>query len=259
MGIGFSSSSTTNIQQQKQQILQDVSTQCTGSWSEDIDNLRIDVSNSYLPNGISVKQTHAVDGQCVLDNGAQALAKLIQSSTATTQAQNASKLLGINFDDARSMTLQQLETSIQQSVKSQCNFQVSETMTNVTIGVTNSTVGDIFVNQDDSNSKTTCAISALLNANATAGQDASSSTTSGGTSLKSLLIIAGVVVVVLIIAGVAFAMFRRSQKSKTAQKGKGKGKKGKEGKEGEEDSSDVAPALTKDNLTMLSRLLGAMK
>jgi hypothetical protein len=172
------STSSTSEQIANTNITQQYSGSCQISCNNKINQLDITAISSNLGD-INVTQSCAVNGQCMMNSTANALADVV------LKAQNAaSSALPWIPTDVSNMSIQQINENIQQYVSQKCNISSSNSMSNVSIYAVNSNIANGINIEQNATAGGTCALSNLMSATAQATAMADNCAASGKSAKK---------------------------------------------------------------------------
>lgn len=178
MGAGSSKSRSESIVRVNETISQQFAGVCDFQCQNSLQNVNIDIINTRLSGGIDISQVCSVDGTCSIDSSMEGTTNIIAKGSASTNAKNASSILGIDFDDAESISKIDLNSLIEQRVFEKCAVSSVNEARNINIFAANSNItGGIGISQKG-NVKGDCAFTnamvALENATATSSATATS-------------------------------------------------------------------------------------
>ena len=214
--MGVSSSKTQNklIQQSLNSVVQAANATCTPSCVQIQAGNTVIIENSTVGD-ISFIQSCTVDAQCQinqsLDAAATALQKAVQQGTA-----QPSWFAGLQFNDAKNVTTQEVRNEIEQSLNSTCSMNVNQAQLGNQVYAKNSKTGNIgFVQTADVHFN--CVLDNTAKGVAASTQTADQIATAGG--LYTGLIVIVLVIVLLIIVGIAaFLIITKRRQNRKLQK-----------------------------------------
>ncbi len=109
-----------------------------------VTGLNIDIINTILTGGINLDQQCTVNGQCMMGSSSDATADVLFKALNSSNAKNASSLFSgdiFNFDEAVSMSRQDIKETIMQQTSEKCNMSSLNQMSDVSILAANSRIG----------------------------------------------------------------------------------------------------------------------
>lgn len=178
MGAFWSSAVSSSTQVANTNITQQYSGTCKISCNNTMNNVDATAVNSNV-DGIYVTQSCAVNGQCMMNSTANALADVV------LKAQNAaSQALSWLPSSTTTLSYQEINENIQQYVNQTCKITSSNEMNNVNVYAVNSNIANgIHIGQTGT-VKGSCALSNLMSATAKATEMADNCAASGKSAKK---------------------------------------------------------------------------
>lgn len=199
-------------------INQQYSGECDINCTNTMNNVDVNIRNSYIGGNVDISQACSVNGQCLFSTNMDAAADLIFKGTNSSSAQATSAWLGQfgNIDNANINSYQNLSENINQVISQHCNISSSNNMNNIDVFAQGSYIGgDIDVSQYG-NVRGGCALNTTMNASAIASgtQDNCAAAgkkakkTCGGKGGKSPVTL-GLILAIVIILIIGFVIVSR--------------------------------------------------
>lgn len=199
MGAGVSSAT----QIANANITQQYSGTCKISCNNSINNASIQTINSHIDGDIRVTQTCAVNGQCVMNSTAGALADVAFKATNAV-------ISAPWFGTEKSESYQDINENIQQYVNQKCEVSSSNEMNNISIFAANSYIGGGISIGQNATVGGDCSLSSLMSATAKATEIADNCSSAGKAAKKKAcsgkgggigsILLYGIIAVVLFVA-----------------------------------------------------------
>lgn len=178
MGNWWSSTVSSSTQIGNTDITQQYSGTCQISCNNQIDSVNITSINSKI-NGISVTQTCAANGQCLMNSSQNALA-----DTAFKATNAAASALNWLPQSSKTISYQEINENIQQYVNQKCKITSSNEIGSVDIYAVNSDIANGIVIGQNATAGGSCSLSNLMSATAKATGIADNCAASGKAAKK---------------------------------------------------------------------------
>src|ERR1043166_1938856 len=207
---GASSSSSSSIQSAEAYISQNLSQSCNITCQNIASGISIDIINSVIGGSVNLTQSCQVDANCMISGSSDAASDVLFKARNSTNAKDTGGLFSgnlFNFDQATSISRQDIKQKIIQNTTSTCKLASLNQLNDVTILAANSNIGGSINIGQTGSVQGSCQLSNNLSASATATALASNTAQSGkdkkaqkGGPLVFILGFIVIMVVVFIIA-----------------------------------------------------------
>jgi hypothetical protein len=203
---GASSSSSSSIQSGEAYIAQQLSQSCNITCSNIASGISVDIINSIIGGSINLTQSCQVDANCLISGSSDASSDILFKARNSSNAKDVGGLPSgslFNFDQASSISRQDIKQKIVQSTTSTCKLASLNQLTDVSILAANSNIGGSINIAQTGSTAGSCQLSNNLSASATATALASNTAQSGkdkkGEKGGPLVFILGFVVIMIVV------------------------------------------------------------
>ena len=196
-------------------------TSCTAFTSNNLSNINFNVSGSTIPQGITISQTGTSSASCIIDNNVSIISQQVFDALQNTSADTGRKgllNLGIQVNLSSSSTITDIEAAIESSITNLCSAETSNLGTNFNFNISNSSVGEIVVEQN-ADAQSSCVISNLSYLNAYSQQMIEQNTNAGGKRDGAIIGLVVFVVIVVAVISLLGALLGGFGKKKTEEAG----------------------------------------
>jgi len=211
-GVSSSTAKNSLYQSSLNTISQQAEANCTANCTQIQSGNTVIIENSTVGD-IQFIQECTVDATCQIENTLDATAKTIQDSLQRGEAQPGWFYTGVQINESRNKTVQEVRQDIEQRLQSACNATVSQVQTGNLIYAKNSQTGDIgFIQSADL--RQNCYLDNSAKAVATTTQKSDQFAQAGGIGAGLIAAILLIVIAIIVIAVVFIIISRRRRQRK---------------------------------------------
>lgn len=214
MGLGTSKSTTTSTAEASSFIAQQFAGTCDITCNNIMSNVSVDLFYSNVGGDVNLTQTCSSNPTCIINSSFGATTDTLLKAANSSNAKNASKFLGINFDSSKINNTLDIRQNISQNTTQTCNIGSLNQMDGVSILAENSNIGGSINLTQTGSTSGSCSMSSALSAAAAASGGSTNNSQSGKDKLGqkkgsksgklgvlSYLLIGGLILIVIVIIG----------------------------------------------------------